>query len=102
MSVASLRNHWRLWVGAMDALNRLYELRNLVRWAQRRGLAGPRDAYRWKLAEAASDFFAYRIYHPRLVRWVARLHRLNRLLNPPPRWYRKGAAARYARQGRRR
>lgn len=79
----------------MSLLNRRADLKGLVRWAKRKGHTGPQIAYEQKLDRTIRTFLAYKEHYPRLVRWARFLHWVNRVLNPPPRYYAKGSARKY-------
>lgn len=95
MRLDQLSTSWWVWRQVMQHLNRRADLERLQRWAARKRLPGPRTTYERQLSRTVRTLVMYKAHHPKLVRWAFRLHRLNALLNPPPRYWAKGSAKKY-------
>lgn len=95
----SVRQAWRETWNILRLLNRRAELERLVRWAERKRLAGPRRCYAFHLVDVERLLFRYRVNSPAATHWALCLYRLKCLLFPPPRYLARGAAASYARSG---
>ncbi len=78
-------------------LNRRSELERLVAWATRKRLTGPRRLYRSRLLDEEIRLSKYTVMSPGYAVTLAYLvHFSNRLVFPPHRYMRRGAAAGYA------
>jgi hypothetical protein len=86
---------WEFWA-ILYALNRRGELERLIRWAARKRLTGPLKCYQHRLDDEDRRIWRYTVQSPRLVAWAHRVHRLNKLINPAPRYLARGSAAGYA------
>lgn len=87
------KHFWSL----LRTLNRRAELERLVAWAARKRLTGPRELYRSRLLDEEVRLARQAIMSPRLVVTLAYLvHYFNRLVFPPRRYMRRGAAAAYS------
>ncbi len=95
MRIDQLSTSWWVCRQVMRHLNRRADLERLLRWAIRKRLPGPRTTYERQMGHTVRTLVTYKAHHPRLVRWALRLHRLNSLLNPPPRYWAKGSARKY-------
>lgn len=95
MTISNLHHSWLKWRRVMVALDRVADLKRLVKWAERKRLPGPRAAYERKLHAAVNALLVYKSYYPGLVKWAHRLHWLKGQLSPPPRYWSKGSAAKY-------
>jgi hypothetical protein len=82
---------------ALYCLNRRAELVRLVKWAERKGIAGPLRFYQNRLEDEEIRLNFHTVRNPQLVRWARRFHRFNNLILPPPRHPRRGTAATYRR-----
>lgn len=76
-------------------LNRRAELERLIRWAARKRLKGPRLFYERRKQDTEQRLWRYTMRVPQLARYARWLHLLYRLLFPPVRYPRKGAAGGY-------
>ena len=91
--IQQLDSFWTI----LYCLNRRAELVRLVRWAERKGIAGPLRFYQNRLEDEEIRLNSYTVRNPDLVRWTRRFHQFNNLILPPPRYPRRGAAAGYRR-----
>jgi hypothetical protein len=97
MGISRLIVVWRLFWTILRLLNRRAELERLVSWATRKSLPGPRGFYHSRLLDEEVRLSRYTITSPRLVVTLAYLlHNFNRLVFPPRRYMRRGAAAAYS------
>src|SRR5690606_13623145 len=77
------------------AYNRWAELHRMIRWAKRKKLGGPLRLYQKRLHDEEIRLNSYNVRYPSLTRFVRRIHCLNTILFPTPRYYSRGAAAGY-------
>lgn len=96
MEKASFYHHWRECRASLVTLNRMSELKRLIAWAEKKGLTEVRNAYQKKLMEDERKLFRHRVCSPRHAAWARRLHLLNTIISPTPRYPTKGAAAIYS------
>lgn len=96
MEKASRYHHWRECRASLVTLNRMSELKRLIAWADKKGLTEVRNAYQVKLMDEERKLFHYRVRSPRHAAWAKRLHLLNTIISPAPRYPAKGAAAIYS------
>ncbi|NOG65557.1 MAG: hypothetical protein HND46_19240 [Chloroflexi bacterium] len=96
MEKASFYHHWRECRASLVTLNRMSELKRLIAWADKKGLTEVRNAYQVKLMDEERKLFRYRVRSPRHTTWAKRLHLLNTIISPTPRYPAKGAAAIYS------
>ena len=75
-------------------LERRAELNNLIAWATRKHLTGPRRCYQSRLSDEERRLFRYHLHSPRTLRWAQLLFAVKTLCLPPKRHH-KGAAAAY-------
>ncbi len=81
----------------LRTLNRRAELERLISWATCKRLTGPREFYRSRLLDEEVRLSRYALRSPRWVVTLAYLvHCFNRLVFPPRRHMRRGAAASYS------
>lgn len=92
------QQRWHRFWSILRVLSRRGELERLVVWAKRKRLAGPRRAYQNSLTLEELMLADYTLKDPQLMIATRIVYRLWQFFWPPPRYYAKGAAARY--QGR--
>jgi hypothetical protein len=85
------RDFWTIW----NTLERRDDLERLVTWATRKRLAGVKNYYKRLLTDTELLFTERNMRRPKLSFWALHLHFTFRMLFPPPRYYKKGAALRY-------
>ena len=83
---------WHEFWMTLRALNRRAELLRLICWAKRKRLDGPLRAYRARLEDEELRLIRFAIRFPRPTQWAYRIHYLNNLLFPAPRYFSRGAA----------
>ena len=88
-------SRWQDFCVVYRSLNRKAELERLVRWAERKGLPGPREAYQRKVGDEERRLLQHTFRSPRLVRRARLLHWFSRLVRTTPRYPAKGSAAAY-------
>lgn len=89
------RHSVREFCAVYRALNRRSELERLLAWAARKRLSGPRRLYEKRYADVERALFRYGRRSPHLVNRARVLHWIGRLINKPPRYPSRGAAAGY-------
>ena len=106
MITTRLKNHWFViwysyrfaWLQYTSILGMYYqrdELERLIRWAHRKKLISVREHYQRLLCDVEMRLSAKAIRYRRLA-WIADIaHYTQVTLVPPPRFYSKGAAAKY-------
>jgi len=90
-----LRNNWHLIGYIWRNLDQRSELKELVRWAKRKKLDGPRQAYQSRLIATEEFLFKCRVRRRGLLLFCELLYTIQWLLVPRPNYYRKGSASKY-------
>jgi hypothetical protein len=101
IDIIGLKTSWQNWrsvQGILRGLHRQDELTRLVQWANRKQLAGVQTAYQYKLADEELRLNQYIVKFPHLATWARWLHFINKLVTPSPKFYPRGAAAKFRRQ----
>ncbi len=79
----------------IGVFHRRRELKQLIRWARRKGLEGPLRAYQSKLGDEETRLMFYRMRSPHLVTCAYVLVFIHWLIIPEPRTYQRGHAAKF-------
>jgi hypothetical protein len=88
-------SYWYTVWAVLRCLNRYQELTRLIAWAEKKRLSGPRRLYQKRLADQQIKLMRFALYTPHPLRIAKLLYSINRLINKPPRYMAKGAAAAY-------
>ena len=86
---------WQDFCAVYRLLNRKAELERLVRWAERKGLPGPREAYQCKVEDEERRLLQHTFRSPSLVRRARLLHWFSQAFRATPRSLAKGSAVAY-------
>jgi hypothetical protein len=92
-----VRLTWQEFVAVFRIYNRRAELRRLLEWASRKRLIRPHRLYQSRLLDEEQRLACYTVRSPNIVTYAYLLHKFIKVAFPPPRYYRKGSAAKYRR-----
>lgn len=81
----------------LSSLHREQELRELCQWARRKKLERPYLSYHHQLLDEIVLQNRYALRYPYHSQWAKFLYFINRLVTPRPKYYPRGAAAKYRR-----
>mgnify|MGYP001275848636 CR=1 FL=1 len=90
-----IRNYWHLIRYILRNLTEQSELNELIRWAKRKKLNGPRQAYQCKLVEVEEFLAKCKEKRRALIIFCELLFTAQQILVPKQKYYTKGSAAKY-------
>ena len=93
-----LRLDWHTYQAVIRLLARQHELHQLVRWAERKRLAGPQFHYTRLLHDTERALWRKRSQAPWAASWALNLYRLSCLVFPEKTTHRKGSARKFRRR----
>lgn len=98
LTAHAFQSCWHSGWKIFHTLEQRADLRRLVLWAQRKHLKQPLSYYQYLLIDVELRLSIQNMHYPQQYRRMRVLHGVWVLLKPRPKYYRKGAAAKYRRK----
>lgn len=106
MTFTQFKNRWQMnwyryrltvvqFTTILDTIAQQDDLKRLVRWARRKKLKSVQEHYQWRLIDAEQRLLTKTLRHPQLTSIAKWVYCAQVMLSATPRFYPKGAAAKY-------